>query len=587
MRTRIAQTWQLLSVGWRIDRRLMIDLVAAMTVSNLAVAAEALWLGLMVDAVSDQRQSSAIAWAVAIAVTDGLRSVAVLRTEIGRIDLQDRATQYFQSEAMRLAGEAEHLDVVESPDHLDRLMEFRSTLPSLGDGMAAVMNSVAIAVRAIVIGVLLAAIDIRLLLLPLFVLPSVWSGRRSQQRSIGAQPSIAENERTAAELHDLLVRPAPASEVKVLGLGSLLTEQADVAWARVSRARVRDLVGCELIKFGGWAAFVVGYIGAVLIVIDQLASGRASVADVLVVILVSTQIGSTVVELSTLSATVAQAAHGAALYRSLGTPSVGNEPKKAPPDRLASGIRLRGVKFAYPGQATPVISGFDLDLQAGSTVAIVGENGAGKSTLVKLLCGLYEPDSGSIEIDGQDLASTDTSAWHARVSATFQSPQRFELVVRQAIGVGHLARVDDEGLVRAAAERAGAAALLDGLPTGLTTPLGSSFVDGTQLSGGQWQRIGVARGFMRPAPLLLVLDEPTSATDPIAERDLFERYAAAAGASGAITLLISHRFSSVQIADHIVVLGDGGVVEQGTHDELVRVGGLYAELHEMQAGSYR
>ncbi|MFD0592055.1 ATP-binding cassette domain-containing protein [Catellatospora coxensis] len=247
------------------------------------------------------------------------------------------------------------------------------------------------------------------------------------------------------------------------------------------------------------------------------------------------------------------------------------------------------MSFAYHGTGRQVLHGVDVTIPAGARVA-VGENGAGKSTLVKLLCGFYQPTSGQILVDGVDLAAVSPQRWRERISAGFQDFARYELAVRRNVGLGDLPHVDSEPHVRDALDRAQAAGVVDGLPDGLDTQLGRSWTDGQELSGGQWQRLALGRAMMRGEPLLLVLDEPASALDPAAEHALFERFADQAGrvsqASGAITLFVSHRFSTVRMADLIIVLRDGEVAEVGDHAALVAAGGLYAELFALQARAY-
>lgn len=232
----------------------------------------------------------------------------------------------------------------------------------------------------------------------------------------------------------------------------------------------------------------------------------------------------------------------------------------------------------------------NLDLRAHSIVAIVGVNGAGKSSLIKLLCGFYRPTTGQITVDDIPLADIDLTAWRQRLSGSFQDFARFELPVRETVGVGDLSHVDDRDAVASAIARAGAADVVDQLPDGLETQLGRVF-DGVELSGGQWQKLALARASMRSLPLLLILDEPTAALDARTEHAVFERYAARAEAvdvaGGAITILVSHRFSTVRMADHIIVVDNGRIVQQGTHDELMRAGGSYAELYQAQANAYQ
>ncbi len=260
-----------------------------------------------------------------------------------------------------------------------------------------------------------------------------------------------------------------------------------------------------------------------------------------------------------------------------------------PPDRLVDGVRFEHVSFRYPGTERYALEDVDVSLPAGAVVAVVGENGAGKSTLVKLLAGMYRPSAGRITVDGIDLATMPTDAWRRRMAGAFQDFFRFELLARQSVGVGDHPRLDDEPSVATAVGRAGADDVVARLPSGLATQLGPTWDDGVEVSFGQWQKLALARGFMRDGPLVLVLDEPTAALDAETEHALFERYAGAAhetAAGGRITVLVSHRFSTVRMADLIVVMDGAHVVEVGSHDELLARGGQYAELFTIQAAAY-
>ncbi len=250
------------------------------------------------------------------------------------------------------------------------------------------------------------------------------------------------------------------------------------------------------------------------------------------------------------------------------------------------------MSFAYPGTSRVVLDDVSLTLPAGAVVAIVGENGAGKTTLVKLLTKMYEPSSGSILVDDTPLARVPAGEWRARLAGAFQDFFRFEFRAGQAVGLGDVPRLDDEPAVAAAVERAGAGDVVAHLALGLATQLGPTWPGGVELSFGQWQKLALARGFMRDRPLLLVLDEPTAALDAETEHALFEHYAAAArrtgeNGSGRITILVSHRFSTVRMADLIVVLDGARLVEFGTHDELMAKGGQYSDLYRIQAAAYR
>jgi ATP-binding cassette subfamily B protein len=272
------------------------------------------------------------------------------------------------------------------------------------------------------------------------------------------------------------------------------------------------------------------------------------------------------------------------------------------PARLGQGIRLEHVSFAYPGTERLVLEDVNLDLPAGAVVAVVGENGAGKTTLVKLLAKLYEPTAGRILIDGVELSRMPADGWRTRLAGAFQDFFRFEFVARQTVGVGDVPRLDDGSAVVTAVGRAGADDVVSRLSAGLETQLGPTWPRGVEVSFGQWQKLALARGFMRDRPLLLVLDEPTAALDAETEHALFERYAAAAhggrngksaangdaaDGDGRVTILVSHRFSTVRMADLIVVMDGSRVAEVGTHDDLMARGGSYAELYGIQAAAYR
>jgi ATP-binding cassette subfamily B protein len=224
-------------------------------------------------------------------------------------------------------------------------------------------------------------------------------------------------------------------------------------------------------------------------------------------------------------------------------------------------------------------------------VAVVGENGAGKSTLVKLLARMYSPTNGRITVDGVDLAAMPIAVWRERLAGAFQDFYRFEFAAQRTVGVGDVTRLDERPAAEVAVERAGAADVIDRLAYGLDTQLGSSWDGGAEVSFGQWQKLALARGFMRDEPLLLILDEPTAALDAETEHSLFERFAeqarARTSATGRITVLVSHRFSTVRMADRIVVMDGARIAEVGSHEELVRRDGQYAELYRLQAAAYR
>jgi ATP-binding cassette subfamily B protein len=249
------------------------------------------------------------------------------------------------------------------------------------------------------------------------------------------------------------------------------------------------------------------------------------------------------------------------------------------------GVRFEDVSFSYPGAEEPALENISLHLAPGSSLALVGENGSGKTTLIKLLTRLYAPSSGRICLDGQDLAEWEESALRERIGVIFQDFARYQMLVGENVGAGDERFFEDEARWRDAAHKGQASEFIDTLPAGYHTQLGKWFRDGRELSGGQWQKIALSRAFMRTRADILVLDEPTAAMDAEAEAEVFEHFRQLA--HDRITILISHRFSTVRMADQIVVLNRGRIVERGSHEELMRLDGRYAHLFSLQARGYR
>jgi ATP-binding cassette subfamily B protein len=273
------------------------------------------------------------------------------------------------------------------------------------------------------------------------------------------------------------------------------------------------------------------------------------------------------------------------LYEYLDTPVAAPQGSVARGPDPADGIRFEKVSFSYPDSSEPTLRDIDLHLAPGSSLALVGENGSGKTTLIKLLTRLYAPTSGRILFEGQDIRQWDETALRARVGVIFQDFARYQLRVGENVGAGDDAHFEDEALWRTAAGKGQAAEFIEQLPHGYQTQLGKWFKDGRELSGGQWQKIALSRAFMRTSADVLVLDEPTAAMDARAEAEVFEHFRQLA--RGRITILISHRFSTVRMADQIAVLDRGRIIERGSHAELTAAGGHYAQLFALQARGYQ
>ncbi|MCI3950325.1 MAG: ABC-type multidrug transport system, ATPase and permease component, partial [Acidimicrobiales bacterium] len=446
--------------------------------------------------------------------------------------------------------------------------------------------------RLVLTVVLLMTVHPALVLLALVAVPAVFVSTWRAAAERAAEESAAPELRLARHLF-LLGTTAPAGkELRVGGVGPRVVADRQAAWERwydaVAPVRWASAVWQSLT----WAVFGAAYVGAVVFVASGL---DASAGEVLLVLAagsrLSLYVGQTVQEANFLRGFWLDASRRLAWLEDYAA-AARDRADLPVPDRLDEGIRLEGVSFRYPATDRLVLEDVDLLLPAGSVVAVVGENGAGKSTLVKLLCRFYEPSAGRITVDGADLSRLPADGWRERCAGAFQDFFRFELAARHAVGVGDLPRLDDEPAVAVAVGRAGADDVVAGLPVGLETQLGPTWREGVEVSFGQWQKLALARGFMRDVPLLLVLDEPTAALDAETEHALFSRYAAAARApegreSGRITVLVSHRFSTVRMADLIVVLDGARVVEYGSHEDLLARNGPYAELYRIQAAAYR
>jgi ATP-binding cassette subfamily B protein len=266
-------------------------------------------------------------------------------------------------------------------------------------------------------------------------------------------------------------------------------------------------------------------------------------------------------------------------------PAIRSKPNALPAPRpMVRGFEFRNVSFSYPGNSRLILNRLNFQLRPGERVALIGENGQGKTTIVKLITRLYDPSEGQILLDGIDLREYEIEDLHREMGVIFQDFMRYEMTARENIAVGRVEEIDNLELLETAARKSMADDIVGRLPQGYEQMLGRRFDHGVDLSGGEWQKVALARAYLRDAQLL-ILDEPTAALDARSEFEVFRRFSELT--AGKTALFISHRFSTVRMADRIVVLDNGSIVEEGSHDQLASLGGRYAEMFEMQASSYR
>ena len=586
----LSSMWRLCKLGYRHEPRLMAFALVSALLAAVPDALLALWLKLLGDGVVDRDRGLVQLAAVGL----GASAIATwfLRTVSTRIQrrFRDRVTIALESHVAHLQASVTTVAHQERPELLDRLSVLRDQVFVLDHMYMSVFSTVGFLLRLGITVVLLASVHPALLLLGVFAIPTVLASTWRPVVERRAEEAGAASKRLATHLFSTATTAAPGKEVRVTGIGPRLITQRREAWERwygpVATARWGSALWYSL----AWAIFGVAYVGGVVFVASGL---DAPAGDVLLVLAagsrLSAYIGATVGEIGFLRGIWMDGSQRLAWLEDYAA-ALTADADLAVPDRLEYGITFDGVSFAYPGTDRLVLQDVSLTLPAGAVVAIVGENGAGKSTLVKLLVKLYEPTAGRILIDGAELARMPAEGWRDRLAGAFQDFFRFELPARHSVGLGDVPRLDEDPAVVTAIGRAGADDVVEKLARGLDTQLGPTWPDGVEVSFGQWQKLALARGFMRDEPLLLVLDEPTAALDAETEHALFERYAAGvrrAGESGRITLLVSHRFSTVRMADLIVVLDGARVVEVGSHADLMARGGQYSELYDIQAAAYR
>jgi len=580
---------------WRADRRAALLLVGLSAVSSLLPAAIA-WVGkLIVDAVVAASRGEAPATpvlglvgleAALMAASLGLSRLLGLSRELLRARLGNLVNESILEKALAL--ELRHFEDAAVYDKMQNARREASARPLslVMQGLAVLQNG---ATLAALTALLFRVSPLGVLVLVAASVPAFVAEVRLASESFRLNTWRAPEGRKLAYLEWILTRDQHVKEVKLFGLGPLVLGRYRALFSRFydedRRLAVRRMAAGVVLGLLSLGAFYAMYAQVAV----RAARAEITLGDLALYLTVFRQ-GQGAIQsiLAAIGAMYEDALYMSNLFEFLAIPTGGEEPRVHPPLVPARGrpgqIELRGVSFRYPGRQDWALRDLDLTLEPGETLGLVGENGAGKSTLVKLLLRLYDPTEGSIRYGGVDLRDMDAAELRSRFGAVFQDFVHYQFTAGENVGLGLPALVEDRPRIGRAVERAGAGELVSSLPQGLATPLGGWFESGHELSAGQWQKLAVARAFMREEAEVLILDEPTASIDAEAEHELFQRFRELAASRSAI--VISHRFSTVRIADRIAVLHGGRLVELGSHRELLAQDGRYAHLFRLQAQGY-
>ena len=582
---------RLLGFIWRAEPGKFLLLVLVSTVAGLLVVAQVHALRRLVETAQEVIQAGAplidaVVWAGLIAgigVVQGVTSqgknlVGAHFQEVLRGVIEEHC--YRQAQSMPLSG----FEQAEHHDRLDRALRGMDQRFSSTFSFTHSMITDVVALLSLLVYLAQFHWAIPLLLIA-GTTPGVLIRERQYRARYLVERKQTSRERRLVVLGDILTGRSAAAELRLFGFGPWLIDRTEKLWLGMRDERMqleRREFKLSVVSDGINALVTLATIGfgVVLLVAGRVSLG-ATAAFFAAIDGFQQHYWGLVWNASIIYNDLRYIRD---FFEFIDSPRLDFDKGTRLPGPISRGIELDNVSFTYPGSDRPALADVSITLRPGERIALVGENGAGKTTLAKLLMGLYEPTSGRIVVDGVDLKEIALADWYRRIGAVFQNFTRYQVSLRENIGFGWLPKLDDAEAIARAAARSGADEVAVSLPRGLETPLGKEFQEGSELSVGQWQRLAIGRAYLRPAEIL-ILDEPASGLDAKAEAGVYDHFARMAEASTVV--LISHRLGSCRLADRILVLNEGRVVEQGTHSQLIAAGGEYAELFKLQAGWYQ
>lgn len=583
-----AALWrEIFGLCWRRSRGLFLLVCTCLTLDTFAIAAIGVCLREVVDGtIRTQTGSIALgAFGAALGYAASLtfeELVFTLRINLCELVAREHFDRQIQLATMGIEG-LEHL---EQTEYLDQLTALYDNTWAISQSAWNALEAVAFVVRLFLVLGLLGSISPVLLAVLVFGVVPLALEQRARKQIQAADSRRAQDKRLQRRLFEILTGGATGKEVRVAGTGAHLVRLQREAAERSEQVWRRANLRAGLLNAFGWSVFAASFVAGLTVVVFSAADDPARLGDIVLTITVGAQLRSLVENAVRASTNTGGAARILDPYRWLRAYHAAHAPTGTTPAPavLGRGITFENVTFTYAGSRRAALVDFSVTIPPGSVVAVVGEYGSGKTTIVKLLEKMYRPDSGRILIDGTDLAEIETRSWRAATAAAFQDFGRYHSTFAQGVALGDLEHPER---LPAAIASADAQQLVRRLPDGVETGLGRPF-GGIDLSEGQWQKLALARASMREAPLLFVLDEPTASLDAPSEHAIFERYMERARSigPGGITVIVSHRFSTVAGADLILVLESGRLVESGSHEDLLAAGATYAELYSLQQTAY-